>query len=122
MYNYFESSDQYKPQKLKSNLSEDELDYEWLQSLITNLKTTTDETSAVDGFFAGLVLFMTMFAFGLCSTVAILVLWRYYCWRSKTKQSLIALGKKKTVGGIKKSFTYMLKPNRRLQPPATNIC
>lgn len=111
--NYF-FSDDYKPQKLKSDPSYKDLNnYEWLQSLDTN-SNVFDESLPVEGFFTGFLLPLTIFAFML-SVVAVFILWRYYCWRAKAKQGLIALSKKKTVGGIKKSFMYMLKHNSRPQ-------
>lgn len=107
-------SDKYKPQKLKSDPSFKNVnENEWLQSLAGSSKVS-NETLAIDGFFTGFFLPLTTFGIVL-SLVAILVLWKYYCWRAKAKQGLIALGKKKTVGGIKKSFKYVLKHNSRLQ-------
>lgn len=91
----------------------DENEYIWLQSLAANSKVS-NETLAIEELFTGFFLPMTTLAIVL-SIVAIYILWRYYCWRAKAKQGLIALGKKKTVGGIKKSFMYMLKHNSRLQ-------
>lgn len=107
-------SDDYKPQKLKIDPSyKDENKYVWLQSLAASSKVS-NETLTFDGFFTGFFLPLTTLAVVL-SIVAIFILWRYYCWRAKAKQGLIALGKKKTVGGIKKSFMFMLKHNSRLQ-------
>lgn len=91
----------------------DENEYEWLQSLAAS-SNSSNETLAIEGLFSGFFLPLTILAVVL-SIVAIFVLWRYYCWRAKAKQGLIALGKKKTVGGIKKSFMYVLKHNSRLQ-------
>lgn len=106
-------SDDYKPQKLKTDPSYNNVnEYIWLQSLAAN--STVSETLAIEGLFTGFFLPLTTLAFVL-SVVAIFILWRYYCWRAKAKQGLIALGKKKTVGGIKRSFMYMLKHNSRLQ-------
>jgi len=100
---------------LKSDPSfKEELEYKWLQSLLVNSKASFNEPVVIDGFFTGFVLPLTIFAIVLF-VVAIFVLWRYYCWRAKAKQGLIALGKKKTVGGIKRSLMYMLKHNNRLQ-------
>jgi len=107
-------SDNYKPQKLKTDPSyKDENEYVWLQSLAASSKVS-NETLAIEGFFTGFFLPITTLAIVL-SIVAIFILWRYYCWRAKAKQGLIALGKKKTVGGIKKSFMYMLNHNSRIQ-------
>ncbi|CAI6348863.1 unnamed protein product [Macrosiphum euphorbiae] len=108
------NSDNYKPQKLKTDPSyKDENEYVWLQSLAASSKVQ-NETLAIEGFFTGFFLPLTTLAIVL-SIVAIFILWRYYCWRAKAKQGLIALGKKKTVGGIKKSFMYMLNHNSRIQ-------
>lgn len=105
-------SEDFKPQKLKSDPScKDE--NEWLQSLAVNTKTS-NEILAINGFYTGFFLPLTIIAVVL-SVVAFFVLWKYYCWRAKAKQGLLALGKKKTVGGIKKSFMFLLKHNRRLQ-------
>lgn len=108
------SSDIYKPQTLKSDPNyNNENEDEWLQSLAASSKSS-NETLAIEGLFTGFFLPLTTLAIVL-SLVAIFVLWKYYCWRAKAKQSLIALGKKKTVGGIKKSFMFVLKHNSRLQ-------
>lgn len=107
-------SEDFKPQKLKSDPSyKDENKNKWLQSLAVKTKVAT-ETLAINGFFTGFFLPLSIIAVVL-SVVAIFVLWRYYCWRAKAKQGLIALGKKKTVCGIKKSFMFLLKHNSRLQ-------
>lgn len=107
-------SDEYKPQKLKTDPSyKDENDYEWLQLLSMN-SIAPNEALPINGFSAGFFLHLTTLVMVL-SIVAIFILWKYYCWRAKAKQRLITLGKKKTVGGIKKSFMYMLKHNNRLQ-------
>jgi hypothetical protein len=99
---------------LKSDPSyNDENEYEWLQSLAASSKSS-NEIILTEGLFTGFFLPLTTLAIVL-SMVAIYVLWRYYCWRAKAKQGLIALGKKKTVGGIKKSFMYVLNHNSRLQ-------
>lgn len=108
------SSDDYKPQKLKSDPSyKDENEYEWLQSLTMDSRVS-NETLAFEGFFTGFFLPLTTLSIVLF-IVAIFVLWRYYCWRSKAKQGLIAIGKKKTIGGIKRSFMYVFHHNSRLQ-------
>lgn len=91
----------------------DENEYEWLQSLTVSSKLS-NKTLATEGLFTGFFLPLTTLAIVL-TMVAIYVLWKYYCWRAKAKQGLIALGKKKTVGGIKKSFMYVLNHNSRLQ-------
>lgn len=104
------SSDEYRPQKLKIDpFYKDGNEFKLFQSLVAN-SNVSNEVLAIEGFFLPL----TTLAIVL-SVVAIFILWRYYYWRAKAKQSLIALGKKKTVGGIKKSFKYMLKHNSRLQ-------
>lgn len=91
----------------------DENEYEWLQSLSVN-SIVSNEALPIEGFITEF--FMPLMTFiVILFIVAILVLWKYYCWRTKAKQRLITLGKKKTVGGIKKSFMYMLKHNNRLQ-------
>lgn len=107
-------SDEYKPQKLKYDPSyEDENEYVWLQ-LISENSITSDEILPIEGFNTGFIMsLMTLVV--MLFIVAIFVLWKYYCWRTKAKQRLITLGKKKTVGGIKKSFKYMLKHSSRLQ-------
>jgi len=109
-------SDQFKPQKLKSDpLYKNKFEYERLQSLLlANSKKSFNKASVVHGLFEELFLSVIILVVVLC-TVAIFVLWRYYCWRTKAKQGFIALGKKKTVSGIKMSFMYMLKKNSRLQ-------
>lgn len=111
----FVCSDQFKPQRLKSDpLYKNEFEYKSLKSLLlANSEPSFNDASAVDGLFEGFFLPLTTLVVVL-SAVAIFVLWRYYCWRAKAKQGFIAFGKKKTVGGIKKSFTYMLKHNSRL--------
>lgn len=107
-------SDQFKPQKLKFDPSYNyENEYEWFHLQAVNLKES-NEMLANEGLFTGFFLPLTTVAI-LLSVVAIFVLWRYYCWRAKAKQGLIALGKKKTVSGIKKSFMYVLKHNSRIQ-------
>lgn len=114
MTNIYFSSDQFKPQKLKFDPTyKYEKEYEWFQSEVVNIKES-NEMLAIEGLFTGFFLPLTTVAI-LLSVVAIFVLWRYYCWRAKAKQGLIALGKKKTVGGIKKSFMYVVKHNSRIQ-------
>lgn len=112
--NIYFSSDQFKPQKLKFDPSyKYENEYEWFHSLAANSKES-NEMLTTEGLFTGFFLPLTTVAI-LLFVVAIFILWRYYCWRAKAKQGLIALGKKKTVGGIKKSFMYLLKHNSRIQ-------
>ncbi|XP_050419882.1 membrane-bound transcription factor site-1 protease isoform X2 [Adelges cooleyi] len=108
------NSDDYKPQKLKSDITNEEDEMEWLQSLLRNSKIVPEEVEEFNGLFGGIFFPLTILATVL-SVVAIFVIWKYYCWRAKAKQGLISLSKKKTVGGIKKSFTYLLKHNSRLQ-------
>lgn len=100
----------YKPQKLKTDPSyKDGNEYKLLQLLVAN-SNASNEALVVEGLFFPLTTLVVVL-----SVVAMFILWRYYCWRAKAKQSLIALGKKKTVGGIKKSLKYVLKQNSRLQ-------
>lgn len=107
-------SDEYRPQKLKSDLFyENEDFFDWLQLLATNSNASADEPP-VKGLFTGFFLYLSTVVI-ILSAVTLLILWRYYCRRVKTKQHLISRSKKKTVGGIKKSLMYMLKYNNRLQ-------
>jgi len=98
---------------LKSDPSyEIDNDIEWLQLLAVNSNEPAEEVvvkRSFTGFFFSLTVFIVML-----SMVIICFLCRC-CWRVKAKQSIISRGKKKTVGGIKKSLMYVLKHNDRLQ-------
>lgn len=108
-------SDEYRPQKLKSDPSyENKNDIEWLQLLAAANSNMSTEEYAVEGLFTGFFLPLTI-VIVILFAVTVFILWRYYCWRTRAKQGLISRGKKKTVGGIKKSLMYMLKHNNRLQ-------